>query len=79
MNVLFTLQSCLYSLKNPLFVTLGQKCPHFKMAKIDTLLIEFNVTIFFVILNGVRTIYQKIFHDFLIQKKYIHKNVFGQP
>ena len=41
--------------------------------------LDFNVMHFFVILNSVRTIHSQISHDFLIQKKYMHKNVFGQP
>ena len=38
MDILFTPQSCRYSLKNPLFVTLGRKCPYFKMVKTDAIL-----------------------------------------
>ena len=62
MNILFTPQSCRYSLKHP-FVTSGQNCPSFEIAKTDTLLI----------IKCVITI-----HDFLIQKKSMHKNLFGQ-
>ena len=41
--------------------------------------LDFNATHFFVILKGVRTIHWQIYYDFLIQKKYMHKNVSGQP
>ena len=38
MNNFNTPQSCLYNFTNPFFVTLGPKCPYFKMAKRDTIL-----------------------------------------
>ena len=41
--------------------------------------LDFNVKHFFVILKGVRIIHWQISHDFLIQQKFMHKNVFGQP
>ena len=43
----FTLQSCLYSLKNPFFVSPGQKCHYFKMTERDTILYGWQGPTFF--------------------------------
>ena len=57
MNIVFTLQSWRYSLKNHLFVTLGQKSPYFKLAKTATIWIGFCFHTLSLIPYAVKTIH----------------------
>ena len=78
MNILFTPQSYWYSHKNHLSPW-DKSVLILKGLKQTQFWFDFYVTNFYVILKGVRTIHWQILHDFLIQKKYMHKNIFGQP